>query len=415
MYITFLILALSAIMFAVGKLRSDIVALCALLALLLTGTLTPAEALSGFSNPVVIMMAGLFVVGGGIFQTGLAKMAGSRLMRLAGTSELRMYLLVMLVTGTIGAFVSNTGTVALLLPIVVSMAASAGTDARRLLMPLAFASSMGGMLTLIGTPPNLVIDEALMEAGHPGLRFFTFLPVGLVCLGVGTAILLPLSRRFLSGGKAGMSRERKRGKSPVQLAQEYSLTDDVARCTDPKGANLVGKSIAELGIRQHYGLTVLEIRHNGTPVRILREVAQQVAAPDMRLQEGDTLFLSGPADAAARFIEDFGLQQEDSGRGLEFYDIGIAEIVLMRQSRFVGRMLSDTNFRAKYSINVLGVRRNNEYLRDELPALKLQAGDVLLVQGTWQSIARLQGDEEHWVVLGQPLEEAARVTLDYKA
>mgnify|MGYP000288099205 FL=1 len=154
MLITIILLILSAIFFVHGRIRSDIVALCALVALLVFQILTPEEALSGFSNSIVIMMVGLFIVGGAIFQTGLAKVISSKLLKLAGNSETRLFLLVMLVTSGIGAFVSNTGTVALMLPIVVSMAMSFNSNPSRLLMPLAFASSMGGMMTLIGTPPN---------------------------------------------------------------------------------------------------------------------------------------------------------------------------------------------------------------------------------------------------------------------
>ena len=197
MITTLVILAISAVFFAMGKVRSDLVALCALVALLLTGILTPQEALSGFSNSVVIMMVGLFVVGGAIVQTGLAKKASGKLMTLADGNELRLFLLLMVVTAVIGAFVSNTGTVALMMPIVVSLAQKGGIKASRLLMPLAFASSMGGMLTLIGTPPNLVIQEALTEAGYEPLKFFSFLPVGVVCIIVGIVVLLPLSKRCL--------------------------------------------------------------------------------------------------------------------------------------------------------------------------------------------------------------------------
>ena len=176
----------------------------ALVALLIFQILTPDEALSGFSNSVVIMMVGLFVVGGAIFQTGLAKMISSHILKLAGKSELKLFLLVMLVTSAIGAFVSNTGTVALMLPIVVSLAVSANMNPSRLLMPLAFASSMGGMMTLIGTPPNLVIQNALTSAGFPPLSFFSFFPVGIICVAVGTLVLLPLSKWFLSKrGKNG--------------------------------------------------------------------------------------------------------------------------------------------------------------------------------------------------------------------
>ena len=414
MTFTLIILAVTAVLFAVGRIRSDIVALCALITLLLAGILTPAEALSGFSNPVVIMMAGLFIVGGGILQTGLAKMLSSRMLRLAGESETRLFLLVMLVTGFIGAFVSNTGTVALMLPIVVSMAASAKMDVGRLLMPLAFASSLG-LFTLISTPPNLVVDEALREGGFAGLSFFSFFPVGVVCMTVGIVVLLPLSKVFLSKG-SGHAGDGRRGKSLRQLVHEYSLADDVSRCQVPKGSSIIGKTIGELDIRQHYGLTVLEIRRERkTQGGLLRDISQSLATPDMRLQEGDIILLSGSEQQAARLAKDHRLNLSFGQGDLDFYDIGLAEIVLLRRSKFVGRLLRDTGFRAKYSINVLGVRRGEHIIREELPELKLLTGDVLLVQGTWINIGRLSNDEEHWVVLGQPLDEAARVTLDYKA
>ena len=185
MLVTIIILVLSAIFFMIGKIRSDLIALCSLILLVLFDILTPAEALSGFSNSVVIMMVGLFVVGGAIFQTGLAKMVSGKIMRTAGKNQFLLFILVMLVTSFVGAFVSNTGTVALMLPIVVSLANSADMSPSRLLMPLAFASSMGGMLTLIGTPPNLVIQEAIVDAGLEPLSFFSFTPVGLVCIAVG--------------------------------------------------------------------------------------------------------------------------------------------------------------------------------------------------------------------------------------
>ena len=194
MYITIIILAVSAVFFAFSKIRSDIIALCALLSLVLTNVLTPTEALIGFSSPVVIMMAGLFVVGGAILQTGLAKMVGNKIVNFAGNNSIRLFLLVMFTTALIGAFVSNTGTVALMLPIVVSIAVETKTNVSTLLMPLAFASSMGGMLTLIGTPPNLVIQETLIDAGFQGLSFFSFLPIGCLCILIGTAILLPLTQ-----------------------------------------------------------------------------------------------------------------------------------------------------------------------------------------------------------------------------
>ena len=412
---TLIILVVTVVMFAIGKVRGDIVALCALIALLLAGVLRPQEALAGFSSPIVIMMAGLFIVSGGVVQTGLAKKLSGALLRLSVGSEMRMFLLVMLGSAGIGAFVSNTGTVALMLPIVVSMAASANVSARRLLMPLAFGSSMGGMLTLIGTPPNLVIDEVLQEAGHEGLSFFSFLPVGAVCLGVGIVVLLPLSK-WLLGGKKNAKDGKPKNKSLRQLVKEYGLADDVTRCTVPEGASIVGKSIGELAIRQRYGLTVMEVRREQkSRGPLMRAVEQSMATPETVLEAGDIVYLSGPEEAVRQLSEDYGLTLSTDAGEMAFYDIGLAEVVLLRRSKFVGALLREAGFREKYGINILAVRRDGRYIKDDLHELRLLVGDVLLVQGTWVDIGRMSSDEEHWVVLGQPLEEASRVTLDYKA
>ena len=421
MFITLTILAVTAAFFAVGKIRSDVVALCALILLMAFGILTPDEALSGFSNSVVIMMVGLFVVGGAIFQTGLAKMISGRIMKLAGDSELRLFLLVMAVTSAIGAFVSNTGTVALMLPIVVSLAAKAKVEAGRLLMPLAFASSMGGMLTLIGTPPNLVIQDALTAEGYEPLSFFSFTPVGLVCIAVGVVVLLPLSRMFL--GKKGRADEggRMKAKSLEQLVSEYRLADNLSRYMVGRGSSMAGKTMAELDIRNRYGLSVLELRRVTTRQKgLIRNVSQVPAGPKTVVQEGDVIYLTGEKEQAVRLAADYSLSTppKDAAAGddrLDFYDIGMAEIVLLPASSLVGRQVSEAGFRLKYGVNIMGIRRKGEYIMDGLAAVRLHAGDVLLVQGTWASISRLGNEEENWVVLGQPLEEAAKVTLDYKA
>ena len=236
MITTLVILALSALFFVNGKIRSDLVALCALVLLMVCKILTPEEALSGFSNPIVIMMVGLFVVGGAIFKTGLAKMISSKILQLAGKSELKLFILIMVVTAFIGAFVSNTGTVALMLPIVVSMAMNANINPSRFLMPLAFASSMGGMATLIGTPPNLVVQEALKNAGFDSLSFFSFTPVGLVCVLTGIIILIPLSKIFLAKKDDNNKKETSGGRTPKELAQKYQLSDNLYRLRVTSGS-----------------------------------------------------------------------------------------------------------------------------------------------------------------------------------
>ena len=424
MIATLIILLISAILFVSGKVRSDLVALCALLALLLCQVLTPAEGLSGFSNTTVIMMIGLFIVGGGIFQTGLAKMIGSKVMTLAGNSELRLFLLVMIVTSAIGMFVSNTGTVALMLPIVVSMAAAAGSSPRRLLMPLAFASSMGGMMTLIGTPPNLIVSDTLANAGYQSLGFFSFLPVGLVTLAVGILYLLPATRMLTAKEKS--KEKSKSGKSLKELVSEYGISENLFRVhVKSDRSEAIGKTVVDLNIYREYGINVLELRRSTGQNRFVRTVNQQLASPDLILKQNDVLYLSGEPEQIERFAKDYTLRLLDrhtdeidgssSNASLDFFDIGVAEILIMPSSSMINRTIIDAGFRSKFAVNVLGIRRKQEYILKDLGDVKMHDGDVLLVQGAWKDVARMKKESTNWVVLGEPLEAASKVTLDHKA
>lgn len=424
MLITLSILLIAAVLFVSGKVRSDLVAICSLLALLLFQILTPAEGLSGFSNTTVVMMIGLFIVGGGIFQTGLAKMISSKMMMLAGNSQLRLFLLVMVVTGAIGSVVSNTGTVAVMLPIVVSMAAAAGTSARRLLMPLAFASSMGGMMTLIGTPPNLIVSDTLQNAGYAPLSFFSFLPVGLITLAVGIICLLPLTKMFLAP-KDGGKKKKSSGKSLDDLVGEYGLTHNLFRVhIKNEASEAIGKTIADLNIYHNYGINVLELRRSSGQNRFVRTVNQKLASPDLDLKQGDVLYISGEPEMIEKFSEDFHLRLLDvhtdeiehtSNTSIDFFDIGVAELLFMPTSTMINRKISDISFRSKFNVNVLGIRRGKEYILKDMASQKVQEGDIMLVQGAWSDIARMKKESDNWVVLGEPLKEAQKVTLDHKA
>ena len=412
---TLIILGLTVAMFIAGKLRADIVALCALTALIVLGILTPEEALAGFSSTVVIMMVGLFVVGGAILQTGLAKAVSQKIMKLAAGSDTRMFLLVVLVTSAIGAFVSNTGTVALMMPIVVSMAVQSGTQPARLLMPLAFASSMGGMLTLIGTPPNLVIQDSLTAAGYEPLGFFSFFPVGVICIAVGIMVMLPLSKMFLYKKKGSGNHAAGRGKTLNDLVSEYNLNNALRRYKITRRSAIGGKTVAELNMPGRYGLSILEIRNESSDRSgIIRNVTQSLASPESILAVGDIIYLMGDTERMELFARDNALEQLDNNN-IDFYDIGISEIVLMPTARIIGTPLRKSGFRERYSINVLAIKRGGDYIMNDLPEQKLQSGDVLLVQGKWSNIGQLDNDETDWVVLGQPKEQAMQVTLDYKA
>ncbi len=426
MITTLIILALSAVFFVNGKLRSDLVALCALVLLIVFNILTPEEALSGFSNPIVIMMVGLFVVGGAIFKTGLAKMISSKILRLAGKSELKLFILIMVVTAFIGAFVSNTGTVALMLPIVVSMAASANISPGRFLMPLAFASSMGGMATLIGTPPNLVVDEVLSNAGFTDLSFFSFTPIGVICVLIGLVVLIPLSKFFLVKKEDGKDTKTTTGRSPKELAKKYQLSDNLYRIQIRPGSRIGGKKLQELNITQAYNLSILEIRRQSSSQgRFLKTVDQSLAGPHTELQENDILYVFGPFEKVNQFAKEQNLELTDTHvseyvegaevEKLSVREIGIAEVLLMPDSKLINKVVKDSGFRDKYSVNILGIQRKGEYILNDIKDIKMHAGDILLIQGTWDSIARMSQKQSQWVVLGQPLEEASKVTLDYKA
>jgi len=427
MAVTLITLVIAAIFFVNGKIRSDLVALLALISLIVFNILTPAEALSGFSSPIVIMMIGLFVVGGGIFQTGLAKMISSKIMSLAGNSQVKLFLLLMLVTSGIGAFVSNTGTVALMLPIVVSLAMSSNTHPGRFLMPLAFASSMGGMMTLIGTPPNLVINNALIEAGYKGLSFFSFLPVGIICVTVGTLLLAPLSKLFLSkDDKDKNNAAEKGGKSLKDLANEYQLAQNLFRVKVKKDSLLIDKTLQELGITQKYNISILEVRRKSNSQNpFLKTINQKVAGPETIIKENDMLYILGAFESVEQFVEANKLNWIDTHQPEEskpafsekfmFGEIGIAEVVLMSNSKLVNQAIKNSGFREKYNVNILGIQRHNQYILQNLKDEKMQAGDALLVQGEWNNIARLNEEQSEWVVVGQPLAEASKVTLDYKA
>ena len=426
MITTLIILALSAVFFVNGKLRSDLAALCALVLLIVFNILTPEEALSGFSNPIVIMMVGLFVVGGAIFKTGLAKMISSKILRLAGKSELKLFILIMMVTAFIGAFVSNTGTVALMLPIVVSMAASANISPGRFLMPLAFASSMGGMATLIGTPPNLVVDEVLSNAGFTDLSFFSFTPIGVICVLIGLVFLIPLSKFFLVKKEDGKDTKTTTGHSPKELAKKYQLSDNLYRIQIRPGSRIGGKKLQELNITQAYNLSILEIRRQSSSQgRFLKTVDQSLAGPHTELQENDILYVFGPFEKVNQFAKEQNLELTDTHvseyvegaevEKLSVREIGIAEVLLMPDSKLINKAVKDSGFRDKYSVNILGIQRKGEYILNDIKDIKMHAGDILLIQGTWDSIARMSQKQSQWVVLGQPLEEASKVTLDYKA
>ena len=395
-----------------GRIRSDVIALCSMLALVLTGIITPEEGLAGFSNSVVIMIAGLFIVGGAITQTGLARLIGNKVLSLAGESEVRLFYLVIIVTILLGLFVSNTGTVAILMPIVVTIASQSGVDARRLLMPMAFACSISGMMTLIGTPPTLIVHNSLIESGHEGLHFFTTLPVGLVILLICGTLLRPLSKLLARSGETATDTKRMR-KSPEQLSRQYNLLEDLYRLRIEEGSFLRKKTLAELDLTGRFHCSVIGVKGVHLGARAMVPTAETM------LHRGFVLHVSGAYEDVQRLAEEACLtflddeqegQRTFSGQ-LSFSEYGLAEVVVKHGSRLVGRHISDTGLRQTYGISVVGLQRNRSYITHRLSRATLQEGDMLLVQGTWEDIERLGGQEADLILLGEPATEASKAII----
>ncbi|MDR1699097.1 MAG: anion permease, partial [Prevotellaceae bacterium] len=422
--ITLVTLFLTVFLFVSNKLRSDLVALLSLLSLLLFNILTPEEALAGFSSTVVIMMIGLFVVGGAIFETGLAQTIGNKLLLLAGGSHFKIFALVILATSSIGGFVSNTGVVALMMPIVVSLAMSAKMSSSRLLMPLAFVSSMGGMLTLIGTPPNLIIHDTLIRNGYEGLSFFSFLPVGLISIALGMPLLWFLSKWFLSK-KESTNYDENKGRTPQSLVNQYHLVHNLYRLRVKADSPFVDRQIGDINIRSVYNINVLEIRRRSEKY-IFSHVEHQVTpTPHEVIRKNDVLYAMGDFDDVKKMLSDNDLDWVDTvkpgdtapvfSEKLQFAEIGIAEIVIMSNSRLIDQYIVDSGFRENYNLNVLGIQRNNRYILKGLKNEKIHSGDALLVQGDWADISRLRKEDDSVVVVGQDASEETSPKLLHKA
>lgn len=406
------ILLLTAILLMWGRIRSDVIALCSMLALVLTGIITPEEGLAGFSNSVVIMIAGLFIVGGAITQTGLARLISNKVLSLAGESELRLFYLVILVTIIVGLFVSNTGTVAILMPIVVTIASQSRVDARRLLMPMAFACSISGMMTLIGTPPTLIVHNSLIESGHEGLHFFTTLPVGLVILLICGTLLRPLSKLLARSGKTATDTKRMR-KSPEQLSRQYNLLEDLYRLRIEEGSFLRKKTLAELDLTGRFHCSLIGVKGVHLGARATVPTAETM------LHRGFVLHVSGAyedvqklaEEACLTFLDDEQEGQRTFSGQLSFSEYGLAEVVVKHGSRMIGKHISDTGLRQTYGISVVGLQRNRSYITHRLSRATLQEGDMLLVQGTWEDIERLGGQETDLILLGEPATEASKAII----
>lgn len=394
------ILALTIVLFASEWIRLDITALGVILALALTGILTPAEAFSGFGDPLVILIAGLFVVGDALLKTGVAGRAGEKIVELSQGNKVLALVLVVLVVAFLSAFMSSTGAVAILIPVVLSMCKRLSLAPSVIMMPLAFGALMGGMLTLIGTPPNLVVSQALEKASGQEFGFFEFAPFGLVTLMLGVVYLL-----FVNMGKL-----RERSELPViesrltleHLVGEYNLQGLIHRICIPENSPLNGMTIAEARLRSQYRVTVLAYRSRDAGQKEIKEVLANT-----RIIAGDELFVMARSIDVNLLADPGGVellawQAEDNV--LLSREVGLAEVMLAPDSALIGQTIKDASVRSRSGLSVAAIKRKGAILSDDIFDERLEVGDIILAVGGWDSISRLKGSSGDLLVLHLPEE-----------
>lgn len=396
-FVFFLLFATIAV-FIWDKFRMDLVALSVLTILALSGIITPAEAVAGFGSSVLLMIAGLFVVGEGLMRTGIAAKTGNWLSRIGKGSRLRLLCFLLPLVALLSAFMSSTGAVALLIPVVLSMVRQSKLSASQLMMPLAFASLIGGMLTLIGTPPNIIVSGALSKAGLEPFSFFDFTPVGLVILIVSMLYLLFIAP-YLLPNHAGQSTNIRR--SLGELADQYNIERRLYKMTLSKNSTLIGKTVLEDGLRTRFAATLFGIeRHNRWVSNFIPVLL------NTKVELGDTLWFYLDPEKETEMIAEVGLIKhpiyEHEIHRLQ-QSFGFAEVLVAPGSSLQNKTLAEANFRNKYGLNVVGISRENSILHIDYAYTRLREGDALLLAGAWAHIRRL-GDTRDMVVFNTPVE-----------
>jgi di/tricarboxylate transporter len=399
--IVLVLLGAAIVMFAINKPRLDAVALIMLVALPFTGVLTMGEALAGFSDSNIVLIAALFVLGDGLVRTGVAQRLGDWLIAKAGKSEVRLIVLLMVVVGALGATMSSTAVTAIFIPVALRISQSTGIGPSRLMMPLSFAALISGMMTLVATAPNLVINSELERHGIDGFRFFSFTPFGLPILVLGI-LYMTFARRWLSSATGGSKTSGR--PSLATWIDEYKLADREYRLRVADRSSLVGKSLRELKLRSLAGANILAIERN-------RKFSREVLCPtaNTELQAGDVLLIDlfAPGHNVETLSQQFALESIPLS-GAYFADrsqeIGMAEVIVPSTSKLVDGTVVEAKFRSQFGLTVVGLRRGDRAHEGNLLSERLLVGDMLLLIGPWKQIEKLQSDNRDLVIAQLPAE-----------
>jgi len=382
--LTLLIILAAMILFATERLRVDVVAMLVLITVGLLGLIPPEDLFAGFSNSAVITVWAVYMVSGGLFKTGVADTMGRAILKVAGDGEVRLIATIMLTVGLISAFMNNVGAVAMLLPAVVGISRQTKVPVSKLLIPLAFASLLGGKMTLIGTPANILATEIVAQYGLETFGFFEFTPMGIVVLATGIIYMVLIGRRLLP------VRQGARGKEDIERLRGY-VTEVRVSADSP----LNGKTLFESRLGEKYDFTVLAMqRENGDLPPLHR---------DTLIRSGDLLALEGPANSILEASRTLGLvtavDQDLAMNMLEPHDVELVEVALAPNSRLIGHSLREAQFRERYGFTALAISRQGEMITQRVGNMILRVGDMLLLQGSHFRVDELQEGSDFLVMV----------------
>lgn len=380
------ITALAVVLFSLERVPPDVTALGLMLLVAITGLVTPEQAFAGFGSEVVLMILGLLILTAALIQTGVVDYLGREILSRVGNNIGRFLLLLMVSAATLSAFMSNTGATAFFLPIVLSISRQLKVSPSKFLMPLAFAAILASSVTLIGTSTNLVISGLLVNAGLEPLGMFELTLVGLPVLVLGLVYMLTIGRRLIPD----------RGFTETYTA-DFDIQPYLTEIEILPGSSLSGQTLGESGLGHDLDLTVVRVVRNGQH--------DMLPSAGLVLESGDLLLVEGSRDVLLGIEESNGIdlkpRRKIDDTDLQSGEIGLFEVVLLPNSRMIGRTLQDLNFRERYNLQVLGINRSGEQIHEMLSQVRLSSGDELLVQGDRSKLMIL--DRENTLRLIRPV------------
>jgi di/tricarboxylate transporter len=385
LYILALIL-IALILFASEKFRPDVVAIIVMMTLIVTQTVTIEEGFSGFSNPAVITVIAMFILSAGLVRTGVADAIGHMMIKVAGPNPILLTIIVMLTVGLMSAFMNNIGATAILITSIYAISKKVHYPASKLLIPLSFGSLMGGLTTLIGTPPNLLVSTALSDYGYEPFQMFDFLPTGLAIMAVGALYMAFVGRYLIPV----------RGDHP-NYTSIYHLNEFITEISITENSSLSGVSVQDSFLQKDFGLTILRIRRDGTG-----QVHQFIPEPKTVLQANDRLIVEGNLEKLLRIKESKDLmihiETKISDQNLIGENVELAEVAIAPNSALLNKTIKSADIRKRFGVLAIALRRRGHYIHQDYVKEPLDVGDVMLVQGTPEALKRISQSEDFLVI-----------------